>query len=132
MKFAAVWMMVLAQSAAASGTSMVGEFEGRGLACYGTLSIKANVLSWDTQALKCATASYKMLKHDSSASGQSYILQIDDAKSCGFGAITLESDRKDPAQWTAVGYQSVDDMHNAKLPAYQRLECSMRKRPARN
>ena len=125
-------MLVLAQGASASGSLMVGEFEGSGLACYGTLAIKANTLSWDTQALKCTTAGYKIIKHDSSAGAQTTIFQIDDPKQCGFGAITLESDPKDPALWTAVGYQSLDDLHNAKLPVYQRLQCSMRKRTARN
>ncbi len=127
MKTLFITLLALAHGAVHGAESPLGEFVGQGPACYGKLSLSSDALAWRTTFSQCSGARYKVIAQASTPGGQVSTIAIDKPELCGFSAITLESDRKDPLVWVITGYRTLDDVQNTQLAAHERLVCTMRK-----
>jgi hypothetical protein len=115
--------VLIGANASASTSPLTGNFVGSGRACYGTLEIGKETISWNTAFSRCKARPFRLANEEQHEGKQRLTFEFSEtASACRFQVISLTHDEKSGPDtgWEATGYADPASYYADKRSAYVR------------
>ena len=107
----------------ASTPSLTGNFFGSGRACYGTLQIARETISWNTSFSRCRARPFRLMEDEHMGGKRRLTFELTKtAPACRFRVISLTHDESsvEDTGWEVTGYAGPASYQADKRSAYTR------------
>ncbi|MGJ7918168.1 hypothetical protein ACI48D_22195 [Massilia sp. LXY-6] len=117
---------------------LTGHFVGSGRACYGTLEIARESISWNTAFSRCKAHPFRLVEDEQAGAKRRLTFEFSGtASACRFGVISLTHDEHsgEDTGWEATGYADLASYQADKRSGYtsnapDMMSCALVRAPA--